>query len=382
MKKPSRLLLVAGETSGDHHAAAVMSALRKLDDSLEFYGIGGDRMIANGLQPLYHNQRMSFLGFSEVIKHLPFIVKVKREILQLVKEKGISTAVLIDYPGFNLNLAAALKQLGVKVIYYIAPQVWAWKKGRMKKIVKRVDKMMTILPFEEAMFRDAGMDAEFVGHPLIEQIDEFPFLDKDALYKEYGLDPAKEILLILPGSRKQEVERIFPAIREGIHKIADAFNLQPVAVCAPSIDKGELELTGGGRIKIVHGNAYNFMKHAKFGIIKSGTSTLEAGLIGLPMVIVYITSALTYAIGKQVVEIDSIGLVNIVSGKKIAPELIQHDVQPDKIFSTAAQYLGDEEKYREYKSELAALRPLIGAKTAAKRAAEIVFEALHESQRN
>jgi lipid-A-disaccharide synthase len=359
-----------------------MAELRKHASPVAFFGIGGDKMIAQGLQPLYHSSRLSFLGFTEVVRHLPFIAKVKRELLELVKREKIRTAVLVDYPGFNLNLAAALKKNGVRVVYYISPQVWAWRKGRMKKIAARVDKMMTILPFEEAMYRQAGIDAEFVGHPLIEQIDEYPFRTKAELYQKYELDPAKEILLILPGSRKQEVTRIFPAIREGIDRITATYNLQPVVVCAPAIDKAALESVSRGSLTIVHDDVYSFMKQAKFGIIKSGTSTLEAGLIGLPMIVVYKTSSVTYAIGKRVIEIDSISLVNIVLGKKVAPELIQHEVSAKNLFATAAEFLSSPDKYSAYKASLSALREVIGAKTAARRAAEIIIEEAHEDQRN
>jgi lipid-A-disaccharide synthase len=382
MENTLKLLIVAGETSGDSHAATVMAELRKHASPVAFFGIGGDKMIAQGLQPLYHSSRLSFLGFTEVVRHLPFIAKVKRELLELVKREKIRTAVLVDYPGFNLNLAAALKKNGVRVVYYISPQVWAWRKGRMKKIAARVDKMMTILPFEEAMYRQAGIDAEFVGHPLIEQIDEYPFRTKAELYQKYELDPAKEILLILPGSRKQEVTRIFPAIREGIDRITATYNLQPVVVCAPAIDKAALESVSRGSLTIVHDDVYSFMKQAKFGIIKSGTSTLEAGLIGLPMIVVYKTSSVTYAIGKRVIEIDSISLVNIVLGKKVAPELIQHEVSAKNLFATAAEFLSSPDKYSAYKASLSALREVIGAKTAARRAAEIIIEEAHEDQRN
>ncbi len=372
-------MIIAGETSGDLHAASLMEEISMLDSTVEFHGIGGDKMITRGLHAIYHSDSMAFLGFTEVVRHLPFIARVKRDLIKFVKEQNIKTAVLVDYPGFNLNMAASLKKLGITVLYYISPQVWAWRKGRIQKIKKRVDMMMTVFPFEETMYKAAGIDAEFVGHPLIEQMDAYAFLSKAELYTKYDLENGKDILLVLPGSRKQEVERIFPAVEAGVAKIAKEFAMQVVVVCAPSIDRSFFEHQQSDRNwKVVDGDAYNFMKHAKFGIIKSGTSTLEAGLLGMPMIVVYKTSALTYAIGKRVIAIDTIGLVNIVLGKKTAPELIQDDLNAKTLYETAAFYLCDSGRYQKYKDELAALRGLIGSKTAAKRAAEIVVERLHE----
>ncbi len=376
MNSAEKILIIAGEASGDLHAAEVMAELKLRGSGIEFFGIGGDKMIDQGLNALYHSNNMAFLGFTEVVKHLPFILKVKRAVLELVKAKNIKKALLVDYPGFNLNIAGSLKKLGVAVYYYISPQIWAWRKGRIKKIHERVDMMMTVFPFEEKMYKDAGIHSEFVGHPLIEEIKSYSFIDKIELYEKYGFDKNKELLLILPGSRKQEVERIFPAVSAGVLKLADTFNFQPVVVCAPSLKDEFLQrIVKDSAFRIVRGDVYNFMKHAVLGIIKSGTSTLEAGLMGLPMIVVYKTSSITYLIGKNVIEIDNIGLVNIVLGKTAMPELIQKQLNEKEIYKCGSRIM-DTDVYKAMKSELKSINALLGTKKASKRVAELLMDAI------
>lgn len=377
-----KILISAGETSGDLHAARLIQEIQKLDDSIEFYGIGGDKMISNGFHALYHCNQMAFLGFSEVVRHLPFIAKVKKDIVNFAAKENISTAVMVDYPGFNLNLSASLKKSGSSLIYYISPQIWAWRKGRIDKIRSRVDKMLTILPFEEKIYKDANVPVEFVGHPLVEEIESYKFITKEELYSKYSLDASKEILLVLPGSRKQEIERIFPAIKAGILKVAAKFNLQPVVVCPSSLQNSLNSFLGDSEIKVVNDNNYDFMKYSRFGIIKSGTSTLEAGLLGLPMIVVYKTSNLTYTLGKKLISIDKIALVNIVLEKMLAPELIQSDLNEDKIYSSAAVYLENNSAYDNFKNELGKLSEILGKSNAAKRSAEIIIGYLNEHQNN
>ncbi len=373
MINTEKILIVAGEVSGDLHAAEVMADLKSRGSSVEFFGIGGDKMLEQGLHALYHSNSMAFLGFTEVVKHLPFIIKVKRAVLEFVKLNKIRKALLVDYPGFNLNLARALKKLGVAVYYYISPQIWAWRKGRIKKIRERVDMMMTVFPFEDKMYREAGINSEFVGHPLIEEIKSYLFIDKNELYQKYNLDIKKELLLLLPGSRKQEVERIFPAIRIGALKLAKDFNLQPVVVCASSLDSEYFKnIVNENEFRIVHRDVYSFMKHSTLGIIKSGTSTLEAGLMELPMIVVYKTSNVTYLIGKSVIEIDNIGLVNIVLGKTAMPELIQDELNEKNIYDTASGIL-DVKVYESMKAELKSLYNLLGTKKASKRVADLLI---------
>lgn len=373
------VLIIAGEASGDLHGAALIKELKKLDSDLNFYGIGGNKMKSNGLELIYHSDRMSFLGFVEVVKHLPFIRKVQKELLDEVIIRKTKFAILIDYPGFNISIAKKLKALGIEIFYYISPQVWAWGKGRVKKIRKLISKMLVVFPFEENFYKEKNVDAEFVGHPLIRELNEYNYLSKNELIDKFGLLPDKDILLLLPGSRKHEVKDIFPAIYEAAKKIAQKFNFQIVVACASSVDESLLrETVKGNDYKIVSGHTYDLMKHSKFGIIKSGTSTLEAGLLNLPMIIVYKANALTYFIGKTLVKLNNIGIVNILLGKTLLPELIQTNVNPEKIFQEAEEILSNIENYNSIKTELNKLHEILGNKNAAENAARIIYDLMNE----
>ncbi len=235
------VLVIAGEVSGDLHGASLIRELKKLDSSLKIFGIGGDKMKAEGMELIYHIDKMAFLGFVEVIKHLPFIKKVQRDLIAEVKRRKVSEVVLIDYPGFNLSIAKKLKQLEpelkLELIYYITPQVWAWGKGRVYKIRELFKKVLVVFPFEEKFFKEKNVNAEFVGHPLIQEINGYDFKSRNLLDKKFDLYPTKEILLILPGSRKQEVKSIFPEAIKAAEKIADELDMQIVVACSSNLDE-------------------------------------------------------------------------------------------------------------------------------------------------
>lgn len=348
--------------------------MKEKDSEVSFYGIGGDKMKSAGMHLSFHTNQMAFLGFVEVIKHLPFIRKVQRELLQVVERLKIKTAVLIDYPGFNLNFAAKLKKLGVKIIYYISPQIWAWGEGRIKKIKKLVDKMLVILPFEEEFYKKNGIEAEFVGHPLIEQIEEYKFPGKDEFFEKYHLEKRKKILLILPGSRLQEVEKIFPEVIKAAEVICNEFDMQIVVGAAPGINADLFyELSASKNFKVIKDETYELMKFAELGIVKSGTSTLEAALMGLPFIIVYKTSFLTYLIGRNLISLKNIGLVNIVAGETVVPELIQNEVNPGKIVEMGSDYLLNQEKIKSVKQKLEVIKGKLGSKKASMNAASIIY---------
>lgn len=384
------ILVIAGEVSGDLHGASLIRELKKLDSSLKIFGIGGDKMQAEGMELIYHIDKMAFLGFVEVIKHLPFIKKVQRDIIDEVKKRKVREVVLIDYPGFNLNLAKKLKHLELepaseagspelKLIYYITPQVWAWGKGRVNKIKELFNKVLVVFPFEEKFFKSKNVNAEFVGHPLIQEINSYKFLTRDQLNKKFDLDPAKEILLILPGSRKQEVESIFPEAIKAANKLSDEFNMQIVVACSSSIDeKVFYGLTEQKNFKVVKDYTYDLLKHSKFGIVKSGTSTLEAGLMELPMVIIYKTSMLTYKIGKSLVKIKNIGMANIVLDEQVVPELIQNDANAENIYASAKSILSNNNLLNQTKNRLRRIKEVLGDKNAPQNAAKIIYSLLDE----
>jgi len=377
------VLIIAGEVSGDLHGASLIRELKKLDSSLKIFGIGGDKMRAEGMELIYHIDKMAFLGFVEVIKHLPFIKKVQRDIIDEVKKRKVREVVLIDYPGFNLNLAKKLKalepELKLKLIYYITPQVWAWGKGRVNKIKELFNKVLVVFPFEEKFFKSKNVNAEFVGHPLIQEINSYKFLTKDQLNKKFDLDSAKKILLILPGSRRQEVESIFPEAIKAANKLSDEFNMQIVVACSSSIDeKVFYGLTDQKNFKVIKDHTYDLLKHSKFGIVKSGTSTLEAGLMELPMVIIYKTSMLTYKIGKSLVKIKNIGMANIVLDEQVVPELIQNEANAGNIYDTAKNILSNNALLNQIKLKLRRIKEVLGDKNAPQNAAKIIYTLLDE----
>lgn len=373
------VLIIAGEASGDLHGASLIRELKKIDGSLKIFGVGGNKMLAEGMELIYHIDKMAFLGFVEVVKHLPFIKKVQRDLIDEVKKRNVKEVILIDYPGFNLSIAKKLKSLDLKLIYYITPQVWAWGKSRVKKIKELFNKVLVVFPFEEKFFKSKNVNAEFVGHPLIQEINSYRFLNRDQLNNKFELDPAKEILLILSGSRQQEVKTIFPEAIKAASRLVDEFDMQIVVACSSNLDeKVFYELTDRKNFKVIKDHTYDLLKHSKFGIIKSGTSTLEAGLMELPFVIVYKTSWLTYLIGKSLVKIKNIGMANIVLDEQVVPELIQNQANEKNIYSTAKNILSDDGLLNRMKLRLSRIKKVLGEKNAPENAAKIIYSLLNE----
>jgi lipid-A-disaccharide synthase len=378
--KNKNIMIITGEVSGDLLGAELSVELKKIDGNLNIVGIGGDRMKLAGVEIIYHINKLAFLGFAEVVKHIPFIRKVQNDLIEIIKERNIKNTILIDYPGFNLNFAKKIKPLGVKIIYYVSPQVWAWGGGRIKRIKNLVRKMFVVFPFEEKLYRDVGVDVEFVGHPLLERIDKYDFLPKEKFFRMYELDTEKEILLILPGSRKHEVEKIFPGAIEAALKLSKEFNLQVIVGGASGIDKKLYKnISDSNDYKLIKDHNYELLRYSKFGIIKSGTSTLEAGLFGLPMVIVYKTSLLTYIIGKNLVSLKNIGMANIISGENVVPELIQDKVNPDSIYKESKKILNNSSLYDSIKNKLQAINKRLGEKGAVRKTAESIYSLINES---
>lgn len=377
------VLIVAGEASGDLHGASLIHELKKKDSSLKIFGIGGNKMRAEGMELIYHIDKMAFLGFAEVIKHLPFIKKVQSDLIIEVKKRNVKQIVLIDYPGFNLSIAKKLKklepELKLELIYYITPQVWAWGKGRVKLIGDLFKKVLVVFPFEEKFFKEKNVDAQFVGHPLIQEVKNYEFISRNLLDNKFKLDPSREILLIMPGSRKQEVRSIFPEAIKAADKLAEEFDMQTVVACSDNFDERMFYgLTDVKRFKVIKDHTYDLMNAAKFGIVKSGTSTLEAGLLGLPMVIVYKTSALTYLIGKSLVKIKNIGMANIVLDEQVVPELIQKDANAEKIYDEAKNILSDDDLLNDIKKRLSRIKQVLGDKDAPENAAKIILSLIDE----
>ena len=373
-------MIIAGEESGDLIGAALIRELMKLNSQLVVYGIGGDRMQNEGMSIIYHVKDMAFLGFAEVVKHIPFIRKVQKELITAVIDMKIKNAVLIDYPGFNLSIAKKLKNVGIKIIYYVSPQLWAWGSGRMKKLKQFVDKMLVVFPFEEKLFNDNNVNVSFVGHPLIERINDYKFLGREELFEKFKLDQSKDILLLMPGSRKQEVNKIFPVTIEAAKKLAKEFNLQTVIACSNNLDENLFyQPDKTTESKVIKGYIYDLMKYTKFGIIKSGTSTLEAGFFEIPMIVVYKTSKLTYIIGKKLIRLNNIGMVNILLNDNVVPELIQNDVTRENIYKTGKEILSNERIYYSMKEKLSGIKRNLGTAGSSARAAKQIYTIVNEA---
>jgi lipid-A-disaccharide synthase len=368
-----RIMIIAGEASGDLHGSGVVRELKHLRPSLDVYGVGGEKMKREGVELIYHINELGFMGFVEVLKHLPFIKAMEHTLEQIVKFKRPDVLVLIDYPGFNMRFARIAKRYGVRIVYYISPQVWAWNRSRVKKMRALIDKMLVILPFEADLYRAEGIDAEFVGHPLLEVLDAE--LDRKNFCRRFGLEEEKKILALFPGSRKQEIEYICPEMLAAARHIASVHNVEIVVGVAPTLDEQYFRtLYSLQGVHLVKGLIYEVMAHADFAFVTSGTATLETACFGTPMFVLYRTSWLTYLIGRALVKIKTIGLVNIVAGRRIVPEFIQHRVSARKLAREALKLLDDEKRLGEMKARLFSVKDLLGTPGASRRAAEWILK--------
>lgn len=373
------LLLITGETSGDIHGGKLVQALLKKDKELKIFAIGGQAIQAAGGELIFNIQSLGVVGLFEVITHLRVIRQAYQATLKTLKSKSIEQVILIDYPDFNLRIAKRAKELGIRVSYYISPQIWAWRAGRIHQIKKRVDQILVILPFEEKIYRDAHVPVEFVGHPLLEEIR--PSYPRESLARRFGLNPSSPIFGICPGSRKSELNRLLPVMLQASDliraKIPEAQFILPVA---PTFSLPEIKARLGNRYRhifAVQGDASEAMAVCDMLMVASGTATLQAAIIGSPMVIVYKVAALTYWIGKLLLKIKMIGLVNIIAGEKVIPELIQAEATPENIAGNLLKIYDDQEKMGDIRNKLRLIRSKLTDRKASERAAEAVLQLLN-----
>ena len=375
------LLIVTGEASGDLHGAELARALWKLDQSLQILGMGGQRMEKAGVKLVFDNRRLGVMGLVEVMKRWRWIVRSYRCICTWLKKGAIDLLVLIDSPDFNLRIARVARRHGIPVVYYIGPKIWAWRSGRIRTIAKRIQRMLVILPFEEEIYRKANVSCKFVGHPLL---DEMPKdLDHKVLRRQYGLDPSSLVIALLPGSRQQEIERILPVMLSAssqISKQVEGVNFMlPVA---PSIEWRSVERETSRwpiSIKLIPADAPRVLASADAAIVTSGTATLEAALTGTPMVIVYKMAWLTYILARMFIRVRNIGLVNIVAGHRIVPELIQGAATGTTIANELMRLLKEKDLRQEMKKALSQVRQKIGPPGASMQAAEEVLTLLYKT---
>lgn len=374
-----RVLIVAGETSGDLHGAALMQAMKEALVDVEFAGIGGTRMEGEGLCPLRHVREMNFMGFVEVIRHLPLIRRTFRMMEHLVETWKPDLAILIDYPGFNLKLAASLKKRSIPVMYYISPQLWAWHRSRVRLVKKYVDRMVVLFDFEREFYRGYGVEADFVGHPLLDSVR--PTVDHETFRRATGTESVP-LVGLLPGSRVQEIRRILPAMAGAVPLLSRGRGpVKTVLGCAPDIeDRLYRDIIGNADIVMMRGRTYDIMAYADALVVTSGTATLEAGISGTPMTIVYRTSPFTFAAGKMLVKVPDIGLINIVAGRRIVPELWQDLVTPERIAESTLRFLNDDAYRSETKRLLVEASARLGASGASKRAVAIAREMLDQKR--
>jgi lipid-A-disaccharide synthase len=364
---PPRILFVAGEASGDLHGSSVVRALKVLSPAVEVAGVGGDRMRREGMEIVHDIADLAFMGFAEVLRNLGTIRNVKRVLTLELERRRPDVVVLIDYPGFNLRFAREVKSRGIPVLYYISPQVWAWHRGRLKKMKRLVDRMKVVFPFEVELYRREGIDVEFFGHPLAEHIGTTS--TREEFFRRAGLDPSKKLLGLFPGSRRQEIERILPVVSRAAASLCASGNLQAAIGVAPNLGKEFLDGFRFPGAVMVENGTYDLMAYADAAIVTSGTATLETGWFGTPMAVVYRTSPLTYAIGRLLVDVRSIGLVNIVAGRVIVPEFIQGDMTVANVASAVGRFLDDGALAAETRRNLAVIREKLGGPGASERVA-------------
>ncbi|MFY9823595.1 MAG: lipid-A-disaccharide synthase [Thermoanaerobaculia bacterium] len=377
---PRELLVVAGEASGDLHGARLISELRQRVPGLAAFGLGGDEMRAAGLQAVAHSSEVAVVGITEVLRVLPRIREVFADLLHEVDRRRPSLAVLIDFPDFNLRLARQLKERGLGIVYYISPQVWAWRKGRVKTIARLVDRMLVLFPFEVDFYRGHGVDVIHVGHPLVDEVPVLPNVWDRGDGGEAENGPFR--VALLPGSRLSEVEALLPTLLAAVERLAARLPVEARIIRAPTVPRELLEEAvelSGLSVEIVESDRFAAVADSHVALCASGTATLEVGLLGTPMVVVYRLARWTYFLARLLVRLPNVALVNLVLGRRVVPELIQGQVNPERIAAEAARLLTDVEARRQMRTALAEVRCRLGAGGASGRAAGEVAEMLVEA---
>lgn len=377
---PRELLVVAGEASGDLHGARLISELRRLRPDVETFGLGGDEMRAAGLEAVAHSSEVAVVGIVEVLRVLPRIRQVFAALLAEVDRRRPAVAVLVDFPDFNLRLARQLKKRGLKVVYYISPQVWAWRRGRVKTISRLVDRMMVLFPFEADFYRGHDVEVVHVGHPLV---DEVPVLPHAWDRGEPAGEPYR--VALLPGSRASEVEALLPVLLEAVRALAANLPVEARIIRAPTIPEEMLEepvALSGLPIGIVAADRFAAVADSHVALCASGTATLEVGLLGTPMVMVYRLAGWTYLLGRILVRLPHVSLVNLVLGRAVVPELIQGNANAERIAAEARRLLTDAGARTAMRAGLGEVRRRLGEGGASGRAAREVAAMLAEAARN
>jgi len=379
MARPLRIMLSAGEASGDRLGAGLAEALRRRHAEIDLIGMGGEKMAAAGVRLIQDSSEVAVVGIWEVLRHLPAIRRAKGLMESALVGEKPDLLIPIDFPDFNLRLAAGAKRAGVPVVYFVSPQIWAWRQGRVRKIRSLVRRMMVLFPFETEFYEAAGVPVTYVGHPVVDRAEGG--LNAEQLRERVGLDPEREVIALVPGSRREEVERLLPPM----HGAADVLrrrrpDLQFLVPLAPGLPRQVceriVEADGIKNIRLHSGDFPDILSLCSAGVVASGTASLEAAAVGLPMVVVYRVSPLSYAIGRALIKVENIALPNLVAGRRVVPELIQGRCNAGAIADALARYLDDPEEVARVRRELGAIRRKLGGPGVFDRAAEALLAEL------
>jgi lipid-A-disaccharide synthase len=374
LQKKPRLLLSCGEPSGDLYGGELLRHLRALVPGLTVMGLGGDHAKAHGAHLVAHVRELAVVGLVEVVRHLGRLRGIFRRLLEEVDRERPDLAVLIDYPDFNLRLASELKRRGIPVVYYISPQVWAWRRRRVQEIRRTVARMLVIFPFEEKLYQEAGVPVTFVGHPLVDLVR--PADDYEELLESLGLRPAATVVSLLPGSRAKEVaQNLPPMVGAAAEMIRRRPDLRFLLAVAPALDRASLRAPFGTLpVTAVQGQTLAALEAAQVAVVASGTATVEAALLATPMVVVYRVSPVTYALGRPFVRVPHFAMVNLIAERRVVTELIQRDFTPRRVAAEALGLLDDAARLEAMRGDLLGVRSRLGQPGASARAAEAVLK--------
>lgn len=368
-----KIMIVAGEASGDLHGSRVVEALTRLNPELHVYGVGSERLRRAGAEMIADSSELSVVGITEVFARMGNLLEAYWKVKKFIQRSGLSLLILIDFPDFNLLLARAANGVGVPILYYISPQVWAWRSGRVKTIARRVKKIAVIFSFEVSIYKNAGLDVEFVGHPLLDLLGS----NQQDLYIHEKME-GDPLVALLPGSRPGEVQRLLPEMVQAAKILTAAKpGARFILPMAPTVKVQELEKFlphDSVPISVVEGKTYEALMAADLAVVASGTATLETAILGKPMVIAYRVSPLSYWVGRAMVKVDWVGLVNIVAGRKVVPELLQGEARGERIAAEVLRILDDEPYRKEMLGGLAEVREKLGTPGAAERVARMALE--------
>ena len=375
-------MIVAGEASGDLHGGNLVQEMRRIDPRLTFVGVGGERMKAAGVNLVADVADMAVVGLTEVVFKLTKILKVMRRLKDILRNDPPELVILIDYPDFNFPIARSAHQRRIPVLYYISPQLWAWRKRRISTIRRFVDRMAVILPFEESFYRQCGVEVTFVGHPLLDEVKTHDEGQREVL-KRLGFKEETTTIALLPGSRPTEVTRLLPemlgACRILMGELSPLQFVLPLAGTLNASVVHNILRQFPVPVKIVQEGRYEAIALADTAIVASGTATLETALLGTPMVVVYRLSGLSHAVGRRCIKVKYISLVNLIAGQAIVPELIQEEANSQRIAAEVRDLIVGQEKARDMKVSLAKLREKLGDPGASQRTARIACEMMHRA---